>query len=81
MKEFQKEQENRGHSRPVVAIHVDEKKVIRFQSVRSCAKYLERNPAAVTKVCQGVWHTCNKHRLFYEESFEKLYGKVSKVDW
>lgn len=81
MKEFQKEQKNRGHSRPVVAIHVEDKEVIRFQSVRSCAKYLERNPAAVTKVCQGVWHTCNKHRLFYEESFEKLYGKVSKVDW
>ena len=81
MKDLEKVQENRGHSSPVVAVDLKEQEVIRFHSVRSCAKYLGSNPAAVTKVCQGAWHTCNNHRVFYEESFEKLYGKVSKVDW
>lgn len=79
------EQQNRGHSRPVVAICLDEKcfnykEVIWFGSVRSCAKYLERNPAAVTKVCQGAWNTCNKHKLYYEEDYEKEFGKIIK-DW
>ena len=81
----QKEQSNRGYSRPVVAVCVDEtsdsyREVIYFGSVRSCAKYLDRNPAAVTKVCQGAWHTCNKHRLYYEEVYEKEFGKILK-DW
>ena len=86
MKQFQKEQKNRGHCRPVIAVCVDEnsdsyKEVIWFGSVRSCAKYLERNPAAVTKVCQGAWHTCNSHKVYYEEDYEKKYGKLSKADW
>jgi len=85
MKEL-KIQTNRGHSRPVVAVCVDEssdsyKEVICFGSVRSCAKYLERNPAAVTKVCQGAWHTCNMHKVYYEEDYEKKHGKLVKVDW
>ena len=86
MKQFQKEQKNRGHSRPVVAVCVDEqsdsyKEVIWFGSVRSCAKYLERNPAAVTKVCQGAWHTCNNHKVYYEEDYEKKHGKLVKANW
>ena len=79
------EQANRGHSRAVVAICIDEKtdsykEAIYFGSVRSCAKYLGRNPAAVTKVCQGAWNTCNKHRILYEEDYEREYGKILK-DW
>ena len=54
------------------------KEAIYFESVRSCAKYLERNPAAVTKVCQGAWNTCNKHKLYYEEDYEKEFGKILK---
>lgn len=80
-----KEQINRGHSRPVVAVCMDKEsdnymEFIYFGSVRSCAKYLGRNPAAVTKVCQGAWHTCNGHRLYYEEAYEKKFGKILK-DW
>ena len=65
-------QNNRGHSRAVVAVctHTDE--VVRFSSVRSCAKYLKRNAAAVTKVCQGAWHLCNNHKVFYEEDYEVI---------
>lgn len=79
-------QKNRGYSRPVIAVCLDDKcdsykKVIYFGSVRSCAKYLERNPAAVTKVCQGAWNTCNKHKLYYEEDYEKKFGKINKQDW
>tara|TARA_X000001382_G_scaffold101953_2_gene76657 strand:- start:845 stop:1105 length:261 start_codon:yes stop_codon:yes gene_type:complete len=80
-------QTNRGCSRPVVAVCLDEKakelfmQAIYFTSVRSCAKYLNRNPAAVTKVCQGAWHTCNSHKVYYEEDYEKKFGKPVKVDW
>jgi len=77
------QQINRGYARAVVAIVMDDGKpleAIHFPSVRSCAKYLERNPAAVTKVCQGVWNTCNKHRLLYEEDYVKEFGKILK-DW
>lgn len=76
----QVEQLNRGYSRGVVAICVKEQEATYFSSVRSCAKYLGRNPAAVTKVCQGAWHTCNAHRLYYEEDYVKEFGKILK-DW
>jgi len=65
-------QNNRGHARAVVAIEISSKEVIRFSSVRGCAKYLERNPAAVTKVCQGAWNTCNQHKLYYEDDYNDL---------
>ncbi len=65
-------QNNRGHSRAVVAVCTNTDKEVRFSSVRSCAKYLERNPAAVTKVCQGAWHLCNNHKVFYEEDYEEI---------
>tara|TARA_R100000734_G_C3284737_1_gene77664 strand:- start:296 stop:538 length:243 start_codon:yes stop_codon:yes gene_type:complete len=74
------QQANRGYSRSVVAYSLEEKEALFFPSVRSCAKYLERNPAAVTKVCQGVWNTCNNHKLYYEEDWEKKYGQILK-DW
>lgn len=82
---MENKQANRGYSRPVVAICDDKscdsyKEVLYFGSVRSCAKYLDRNPAAVTKVCQGAWNTCNKHKLYYEEDYEKKYGAILK-DW
>lgn len=76
-------QVNRGYSRAVVAVLMEGEVVaeaIHFPSVRSCAKYLGRNPAAVTKVCQGAWNTCNDHRIFYEEDYEKKFGKIIK-DW
>tara|TARA_R110002020_G_scaffold153128_7_gene332280 strand:+ start:686 stop:928 length:243 start_codon:yes stop_codon:yes gene_type:complete len=74
------QQVNRGYARSVVAISLEDGEATYFESVRSCAKYLGRNPAAVTKVCQGVWHTCNNHRLLYEEDYEKEFGKILK-DW
>jgi len=77
------DQINRGYSRAVVALALENgvvSEAIHFPSVRSCAKYLGRNPAAVTKVCQGAWNTCNDHRLLYEEDYEREYGKILK-DW
>ena len=74
------EQINRGHSSAVVTICLKDDEATYFSSVRNCAKYLDRNPAAVTKVCQGAWNTCNKHRVFYEEDYEKEFGKILK-DW
>ena len=65
-------QNNRGHARAVVAIEISSKEVIRFSSVRGCAMYFERNPAAVTKVCQGAWNTCNQHKLYYEDDYNDL---------
>tara|TARA_R110002096_G_scaffold111202_2_gene242811 strand:- start:460 stop:702 length:243 start_codon:yes stop_codon:yes gene_type:complete len=72
------EQRNRGHSRAVVVICTKTKEATHFSSVRNCARYLRRNPAAVTKVCQGAWKTCNKHRVLYEEDYEKEFGKILK---
>jgi hypothetical protein len=77
-------QENRGCSRPVVAVNPYGVATY-FSSVRQCAKYLRRNPASVTKVCQGVWSTCADHEVFYEEDFggeiKRKYGKGDKFDW
>jgi hypothetical protein len=62
-------QDNRGKSRGVVAVN-DYGSSTFFRSVRQCAKFLRRNPAAVTKVCQGAWNTCAGHKLYYEEDFK-----------
>lgn len=72
------EQANRGQPRAVIAICLTEKEHTYFSSVRKCAKYLGRNPAAVTKVCQGAWSACNRHRVLYEEDYEKEFGKILK---
>ena len=62
-------QENRGRSRGVVAVNNYGTSTF-FRSVRQCAKFLRRNPAAVTKVCQGAWSACAGHKLYYEEDFK-----------
>lgn len=61
-----KEQNNRGRARAVVATNKKGKQQL-FTSVRQCAKFLKRNPAAVTKVCQGAWNRCNGYKLRYKD--------------
>jgi hypothetical protein len=68
-------QQNRGSSRPIIAVN-SYGTATYFRSVRQCAKYLRRNPAAVTKVAQGAWKTCASHKIFYEEDFKGIISRV-----
>lgn len=68
-------QAGRGSSRAVIAVNPYGTATY-FKSVRQCAKYLRRNPAGVTKVCQGAWNTCAGHNIYYEEDFK---GTISRT--
>ena len=54
----------KGYSKIIISEKNNERK--EHTSIRTCAKYINRNHAGVFRVLQGEWNLCNGYKLYYK---------------
>ena len=69
------------YKRPVVAIHILEKRPLYFESLLACAKVLNIGVASVRNIANGLSHTYHNYTFVFEDEFKmyELESILSKV--